>query len=84
MRVLRGPWAFWIYAALWILMMALRQDPWFSRDPRLVFGAVPISLAYQAGFSILAALVMAVLVRVAWPEELERLEEPQQRASGRE
>jgi hypothetical protein len=71
----RRPPGFKSYAALWVLMMALHQDPWFAEDPRLVAGVLPADLAYQAGFSLLAAAVLALLVRVAWPAHLEALEE---------
>ena len=39
-----------------------------------MFGFLPIGLAYQAGYSILAAIMMAVLVRFAWPKHLEQVE----------
>ena len=65
-----------LYLTLWILMMALRQDFWWWRDATLVFGFLPIGLVYQAGYSVLAALVMWGLVRWQWPAELERLEGP--------
>jgi hypothetical protein len=64
------------YVALWILMMAVRQDAWNWRDPSLVWGVLPVGLAYQVGYSLLAAVVMALLVRFDWPVELEGLEEP--------
>ena len=53
----------------------LHQDfwNWKKADP-LVFGFLPIGLAYQAGYSILAAIMMAVLVKFAWPEDLEQVE----------
>lgn len=43
---------------------------WKKADP-LVFGFLPIGLAYQAGYSILASIMMAVLVKFAWPKHLE-------------
>jgi len=62
-------------------LYALHQDIWFWRTARpLVFGFVPIGLFYHACFSVGAALLMAALVRYAWPGHLE--DEPQQRASG--
>lgn len=59
---------------LWVVMLGLHQDFWFASDRTLVFGVLPVHLAYQAGYSLLAAGVMALLVRRAWPAELERLE----------
>jgi hypothetical protein len=68
-----------LYLALFVAMMALRQDFWFANDARLVFGFVPAGLAYQAGFSLLACFVMAALVRWAWPSGIERLEHEDRR-----
>jgi hypothetical protein len=62
------------YALLWLAMMLLRQDFWFWDDATLILGRLPVGLAYQAGYSILAALVMGALVRWCWPSELEALE----------
>lgn len=59
-----------------VVVYALHQDVWLWRTARpLVFGVVPAGLAYHAGYSVLAALLMAVLVRFAWPHELERAAE---------
>jgi len=60
---------------LTILIIAvyfLHQDfwNWKTAEP-LVFGFLPIGLAYHAGYSILAAILMVVLVRLAWPKHLE-------------
>ena len=50
----------------------LHQDFWnWKRADPLLFGFLPIGLAYHIGYSILAAIMMAVLVRFAWPEHLE-------------
>jgi hypothetical protein len=55
------------------LVYAAHQDVWLWRSARpLVFGFLPAGLAYHAGFSVAAALLMAVLVRFAWPAQLER------------
>lgn len=60
-----------LLSGLWLLMMALRQNPWLARDTRLLFGFLPAELAYQAGYSLLVAGVMALLVRFYWPAHLE-------------
>ncbi|HYF48237.1 MAG TPA: DUF3311 domain-containing protein [Planctomycetota bacterium] len=60
-----------------VCVYALHQDFWLWRDNTRVFGILPIGLAYHAGFSILAAIMMFVLVKFAWPSELETVE-PQQ------
>ena len=52
----------------------LHQDFWNWRKVEpLAFGFLPIGLAYQAGYSILAAILMAWLVTVAWPKHLENV-----------
>jgi hypothetical protein len=61
-----------LLALLVLLVYALHQDIWFWRSARpLVFGFLPIGLAYHAGYSVAAALLMALLVRTAWPSHLE-------------
>jgi uncharacterized membrane protein len=63
---------------LTILILAvyfLHQDFWnWKKAEPLVFGFLPIGLAYHAGYSILAAILMAVLVKLAWPKHLEEAE----------
>ena len=55
-----------------IIVYALHQDIWNWRNGDLVFGILPMGLAYHAGFSALGAVMMAVLVKFAWPEHLEQ------------
>jgi hypothetical protein len=53
----------------------LHQDFWnWKKAEPLVFGFLPVGLAYHAGYSIIAALLMAVLVKFAWPKHLETIE----------
>lgn len=55
-------------AALYVL----HQDIWFWRTARpLVFGFLPIGLAYHAAYCLAAALLMWALTRFAWPSHLE-------------
>lgn len=54
-----------------ILLAILHWDFWYWDDRTLLFGFLPIGLAYQAGFSLAAAMVWALAVRFAWPSELE-------------
>jgi hypothetical protein len=60
-------------AALYVL----HQDVWFWRTARpLVFGFLPVGLAYHAAYCLLAAVLMWWLTRVAWPEHLETRDRP--------
>ncbi|PWU12715.1 MAG: hypothetical protein C5B50_20840 [Verrucomicrobia bacterium] len=54
----------------------VHQDCWNWKisDP-LIFGFLPIGLAYHAGYSILCAILMAILVKFAWPSHLERAQD---------
>jgi len=53
----------------------LHQDFWnWQRIEPLLFGFLPVGLAYHLGYSMLAALMMVVLVRFAWPVHLEKYE----------
>lgn len=61
----------------WFLAIAalylLHQDLWFWTEARpLVFGFLPIGLAYHAAYCIGAAALMFALTRAAWPAHLER------------
>lgn len=59
--------------AIFLLLCVLHQDIWFWRIARpLVFGFLPIGLAYHAAYTILVAAFMAALVKYAWPAHLER------------
>jgi hypothetical protein len=49
----------------------LHQDLWNWKNSDVVLGFLPVGLAYHAGYSILAAIMMAVLVKFAWPKHLE-------------
>jgi Protein of unknown function (DUF3311) len=52
------------------------QDVWFWRTVTpLVFGFLPIGLFYHVAYTLAVAALMAMLVRRAWPAELEREED---------
>lgn len=62
----------WLLSLAVLILYALHQDFWLWREARpLVFGFLPVGLAYHAGFTLAAAALMIVLVRVAWPSHLE-------------
>lgn len=57
---------------LWILVGALfllHQDFWWWNDATLLFGFMPIGLAYHALYSIAAAAVWSLAIHFAWPDE---------------
>ena len=59
---------------IWLLVLALvivHQDIWFWNDETLVFGFIPIGLAYHAGISIAASIVWYLATIFAWPNPLE-------------
>ena len=66
-----------VYLAI-VTLALLHQDLWFWKDRSLVFGFLPVGLAYHAGFSVAAALTMWMLVRYAWPSHIEAEVESQE------
>lgn len=55
-----------------VALYALHQDFWFWRSARpLVFGFLPIGLAYHGAYCIASALLMWRLTTVAWPHHLD-------------
>lgn len=63
-----------LLALMVLAVYLLHQDFWNWRNSEpLVFGFLPVGLAYHAGYSILAAIMMAVLVKFAWPRHLENI-----------
>lgn len=60
---------------VWILVIVLfilHQDFWWWEDVEpLVFGFLPIGLAYHAGISIASAIVWALAVKYCWPADVE-------------
>jgi hypothetical protein len=58
--------------AIFVLYL-LHQDVWFWRAARpLVFGFLPVGLAYHALYCVAAACLMGGLTKVAWPSHLDR------------
>ena len=56
-----------------VVLYALHQDVWFWRTARpLVFGFLPVGLAYHAAYCVASALLMWTLTKVAWPQHLEQ------------
>jgi hypothetical protein len=61
-----------------VLIVALyvaHQDTWnWKKATPMVFGFLPPGLAYHAAYSVAAAALMALLVKIAWPKHLEEQE----------
>ena len=58
------------------VLYVLHQDFWFWRQARpLVFGFLPIGLFYHIVYTLAVAVMMWLLVKLAWPQHLEA-EEP--------
>jgi hypothetical protein len=55
-----------------IALFVLHQDVWFWRTAQpLVLGFLPVGLFYHACFTVAASLLLAMLVKYAWPAHLE-------------
>ena len=54
-----------------IVLGILHWDWWWWSNRTLVFGFLPLGLAYHALFSVLAGGVWALAVKYAWPTHLE-------------
>ena len=60
------------WSALILVLYLLHQDVWFWRDARpLVFGFLPVGLAYHGAYCLAAAALMWALTRAAWPGHLD-------------
>ena len=64
----KGPLVIW---TLFVVMFVLHHDFWFWDDRRLVFGFLPIGLAYHAVFSLAAGCLWFAALKLAWPGDLE-------------
>lgn len=55
-----------------LLLTILHQDWWWWDDSEtLVFGFLPIGLAFHAGVSVTAAVLWTLAVRYCWPANLD-------------
>lgn len=66
-----GTTMFWVVWGLVIVLAIVHQDVWFWNDRTLVFGFLPVGLAYHALFSLACGVVWALAVRFAWPDHIE-------------
>jgi len=56
-----------LIAAGFVLLFLLHQDFWWRDDAALLFGFLPISLAYHVGWTLLTAFGWYLVTRLAWP-----------------
>jgi hypothetical protein len=54
-----------------VLLFFLHQDVWLWDSQALVFGVLPIGLAYHLAFSLLAGLLWAFACKTIWPTRWE-------------
>jgi hypothetical protein len=55
-----------------VALYLLHQDFWFWSEARpLVFGVLPVGLAYHALYCLAVTGLMWALTRMAWPSHLE-------------
>ena len=48
------------------LLLVLHTDWWLWNDGRMFLG-LPVGLTYHVGYCVVATLVLALVVRFAWP-----------------
>ena len=69
---------------LFLLMFVLHQDKWWWDDGALVFGFLPVGLAFHAAFSLVCAALGWLAIKMAWPHDLEAFAEADSKASEKE
>ena len=60
---------------LFLLIFIFHQDLWWWDDTSLIFGFLPIGLAFHATFSLGCALLGWLAIKYAWPHELQQFAE---------
>ena len=61
--------------SLFAVLFFLHQDFWWWDNSEMVFGFMPMGLAYHAGFSIACSILGWLAIRFAWPDDLEAFAE---------
>lgn len=57
--------------ALVLFVAVLHFDFWWWDSTAIVLGFVPLTLAYQVGITLGAALAWSLVMRYAWPGDVE-------------
>ena len=60
-----------VFVVVFVVLAILHQDFWNWDSASLVFGFMPIGLAYHALYSLVAATFWAIVMKFAWPDHLE-------------
>jgi len=55
-----------------VVLFILHHDFWNWGNTTLVFGFIPVGLAYHVGYSIAASLLWYFVCRFAWPHSVEK------------
>jgi hypothetical protein len=59
-----------------VAVYVAHQDIWnWGKSEPMLFGFLPPGLSYHAAYSIGTAVMMFILVKVAWPKHLEQPED---------
>jgi len=53
-----------------VVLAVLHQDFWNFDNHTLVFGFMPLGLAYHAGYTICAVILWSLIIKFAWPQNL--------------
>lgn len=65
----------WIWGLV-LLLIVLHQDNWNWEDDTLVFGFLPMGLAYHAVLSIACSIIWLLATIYAWPDYRDELKVP--------
>lgn len=61
----------WTLTLLVLAVAVLHQDHWFWHSKALIFGFLPMGLAYHIIYTFLCVMTMWTLILYVWPEHLE-------------
>ena len=70
-----------VFLLIFVALAVLHQDAWNWSSSNLVFGFMPVGLAYHALYSITAALFWGIVIKFAWPDDLEEWAEGEENNS---
>lgn len=68
--------------AVFIVLAIAHQDFWNWDRAELHFGFLPTGLAYHAAYTLVVVLFWTLMIRFAWPHEVERFGEEGEAADG--